>query len=67
MRSSALNQKLEEEEKGGETNKKGGLFYDVQADPTNPGHNKTYLNMVKENPQINPDGEIADVRRCQVI
>ena len=46
--------------------KNGGLFFDVQADPSNPGHNKTYMTMVKENPQINPDGEIADVRRCQV-
>ena len=42
--------------------KDGGLFFDVQPDPSNPGHNKTYLTKVKEKPQINPDGDIVDVR-----
>ena len=45
----------------------GGLFFDVQEDPEFPGHNKTLLKMIKEMPNIEPDGDIPDIKRCQVI
>ena len=47
--------------------KLGGLFFDVQEDPEFPGHNKSLLKMIKEMPNIVPDGDIPDIKRCQVI
>ena len=43
------------------------MFFDVQEDPEFPGHNKPLLKMIKEMPNIVPDGDIPDVKRCQVV
>ena len=37
---------------------KGGLFYSVIPDPKNPGHNKTFLQLILEKHEIVPDGDL---------
>ena len=44
----------------------GGLFYGVCPDPKHAGHNKTFLQLIKEKPKILPDGDILDAHRCEV-
>ena len=45
----------------------GGLFYDVQHDPSNPGHYKTLLQMMfDKEPKVSPDALLDGVKRCKV-
>ena len=44
----------------------GALFYGVAPDPEHEGHNKTFLKLVTEKPQIVPDGDLQGSERCQV-
>ena len=45
----------------------GGLFFDCQEDPSNPGHNKSLLDLLKEiqTLKISPDGQYEGVVKCK--
>ena len=46
---------------------RGGLFYDPVEDEANPGHFKTFSQMIlTKDMTIVPDGNVPDVKRCMV-
>lgn len=47
---------------------RGGLFYGVEEDLANLGHNRTFLDMMSEVDSLSivPDGEYNEVKRCKV-
>ena len=46
----------------------GGLFYGVVEDEDSPGHNRTFLDMLRkvQTSSIVPDSEFGEVMRCKV-